>query len=50
VRFVDHHTIGRTDKVPLTVRFPGGETYTDIVDVADTKDKERYLRGLCNGR
>jgi hypothetical protein len=47
---IDYQAIGRNGKVRLTARLPGGDTYTDKVDVADAAGRDRFLRGLCKGR
>jgi hypothetical protein len=34
----------------LTARLPGGDTFTDKVDVTDADGRNRFLHGLCRGR
>src|SRR6516162_7085542 len=37
-------------KGTVTARLPGGESYTDRVDLADAADRDRFLKALCKGR
>ncbi len=43
---MEYGSIGRNGKMRVTVRLPSGETYTDKVDIADARDRQRFVRGL----
>jgi hypothetical protein len=47
---IDYERIGRNGKVRLTARLPDGATYTDKVDVTDADGRQRFVRGLRQGR
>jgi hypothetical protein len=47
---IDYQRIGHNGKARLTARLPDSTTYTDKVDVADARERERFIRGLCKGR
>jgi hypothetical protein len=47
---IDYERIGNNGRARLTARLPDGTTFSDKVDVADARGRERFLRGLCKGR
>jgi hypothetical protein len=47
---IDYESIGNNGRARLTARLPDGTTFSDKVDVADARGRERFLRGLCKGR
>jgi hypothetical protein len=48
LKLVYHRPKGK-GKGTLTATFPGGDTYTDAVDLADAADRERFIKALCKG-
>src|SRR5438309_1487957 len=43
---LDYQAQGRNGNVRLTARFPDGGSYTNKIDVANAKDREKFIRAV----
>lgn len=41
---------GKSGKGSLSVRLPGGDTHTDLIDIRDAKARSRFVAALAKGR
>lgn len=47
---LDYQPLGRNGQVRLTARFADGTSHTDKIDVATSKERERFIRAVVKGR